>query len=337
MILEVVANIREESVEELLDTLKTFGLAGNVVRTERACYIVTVGTLKVDLRSIGSLPQVRDVFVVPYPYQLVCRDWKVTPSSIELPHGHVIGSGELSLMMGPCSLETPEQVDSILNELSSLSVPIMRGGAFKPRSSPYSFRGLGIEGLSMCYERAHARGIAVVSEVMEPSQIDAMEPFVDIYQVGTRNAQNFNLLHELGRSRKPVLIKRGMSGTLEELLYAAEYIYAGGNEKIILCERGIRTFEKSYRNTLDLNAIPFLKERSHLPIAVDPSHGVGIRRYVEAMSLAAVAAGADALLVEIHPRPEEALSDGDQTLNYSEAHSLVARCRVLAKEIRDFQ
>ena len=269
----------------------------------------------------------RDVHRVSDAYKLVSRKWKVHPTVIDLGGGARLGEGELALIAGPCSIESEEQVRAVAAHLKAHGVHIMRGGAFKPRTSPYSFRGLGIEGLKMFYRAAHEAGIRVISEVLEIAQIKEMYDYVDIYQVGTRNTQNFNLLHELGRVDKPVLIKRGMSGTIEELLQSAEYVFANGNEQLILCERGIRTFEKAYRNTLDLNAVPVLKEKSHLPVLVDPSHGVGVRRYVEPMALAALMAGADGLLVEIHPAPEEAASDGQQTLNFAESAELFRRAR----------
>jgi 3-deoxy-7-phosphoheptulonate synthase len=229
--------------------------------------------------------------------------------------------------MGPCSVEDEEQVISIIRFLKANGVGLMRGGIFKPRSSPYSFRGLGLEGLKIFSSHCKANGIKIVSEVMQVSQIAQMHDYIDIFQVGTRNAQNFNLLDELGKVDKPVLLKRGMSSTVKELLASAEYIFSNGNEKIILCERGIRSFEHAYRNTLDLNAVPYLKEKSHLPVFVDPSHGVGVRAYVEQMSLASVMAGADGLLIEIHEVPERAISDGDQSLNPAEAQRLIRNIR----------
>jgi 3-deoxy-7-phosphoheptulonate synthase len=206
----------------------------------------------------------------------------------------------------------------------------MRTMVFKPRSSPYSFRGVGIEGLKTVSELCKSRGLKIISEVMQVSQIREMHDYVDIFQVGARNTQNFNLLDALGEINKPVLIKRGISGTIEELLQSAEYIFSHGNEKIILCERGIRTFEKSYRNTFDLNAIPILKEKSHLPVVADPSHSIGIRMHVPRMAMAAVIAGADGVMIEVHRDPEKASSDGDQTLNYEEAESLYGNLRSLS-------
>jgi 3-deoxy-7-phosphoheptulonate synthase len=263
--------------------------------------------------------------IVPDSYQLVSRKWRVNPSVIDLGDGVSVKEGELSVMLGPCSIESEEQIESVAKLLSESGVKIMRGGAYKPRSSPYSFRGLGLEGLKLMYSIARKYGLRVISEVLEPSQVEEMYDYIDIYQVGTRNSQNFSLLHELGKVDKAVLIKRGMSGTLEELLNSAEYVYSNGNEKIILCERGIRTYENAYRNTLDINAIPVLKEKTHLPVIVDPSHGIGIRKFVEPIALAAVAAGADGILAEIHPLPEEARSDAFQTLNFEEARNLITK------------
>jgi len=206
----------------------------------------------------------------------------------------------------------------------------MRGGVYKPRSSPYSFRGLGIDGLKLWYQLAHEAGIKIITEVMQVSQIEEMVDYVDIFQVGARNTQNFNLLDELGKVDKPVMIKRGISGTIDELLYSAEYVFSAGNERILLCERGIRTYERASRNTFDINAIPILKEKSHLPVIADPSHGVGIRDFVEPVALASTVAGADGVIFEIHTKPEEAFSDGQQTLNYWESARLIQKLNHLA-------
>jgi 3-deoxy-7-phosphoheptulonate synthase len=203
----------------------------------------------------------------------------------------------------------------------------MRGGVFKPRSSPYAFRGLGVEGLKMWHTLARKAGIKIISEVMQVSQIADMYDYVDIFQVGARNTQNFNLLDELGRVDKPVMIKRGISGTIEELLYSAEYVFAAGNEKLLLCERGIRTYEKASRNTMDVNAIPILKEKTHLPVVADPSHGIGIREFVEPIALAALMAGADGIIYETHQKPEQAASDGQQTLDFEESAKLIKKMR----------
>jgi 3-deoxy-7-phosphoheptulonate synthase len=230
-------------------------------------------------------------------------------------------------MAGPCSIENEEQVKNTIDHLRQNKVQIMRGGVFKPRSSPYAFRGLGVDGLKMWYKLARENGIKIISEVMQVSQIAEMYDYVDVFQVGARNTQNFNLLDELGRVDKPVMIKRGISGTIEELLYSAEYVFSAGNEKLMLCERGIRTYEKASRNTMDVNAIPILKEKTHLPVIADPSHGVGIREYVEPIAMAAVMAGADGIIYETHQKPEEAASDAQQTLDFDESSRLIRKLR----------
>jgi 3-deoxy-7-phosphoheptulonate synthase len=238
-----------------------------------------------------------------------------------------MGGSNLAIMAGPCSIENENQVHQIIDHLVSNGVRIMRGGVFKPRSSPYAFRGLGIEGLKMWHTIARKAGIKIISEVMQVSQIAEMYDYVDVFQVGARNTQNFNLLDELGKVDKAVMIKRGISGTIEELLYSAEYVFAAGNEKLILCERGIRTYERASRNTLDINAIPILKEKTHLPVVADPSHGIGIRDFVEPVAMAAVMAGADGLIYEMHPIPEKAASDAQQTLDFRESESLIRKLR----------
>jgi len=319
----------DAGIEQVRGRVAALGFRVAPVKTQRAQYLVAIGKVDVDIRAIGHLPGVGDVHYVADEYQLVSRKWKVQPTVIDLGDGVTVGEGSFAFMCGPCSIESEAQVQSVVNHLRASGVRIMRGGAFKPRTSPYSFRGLGIDGLQMFYRVAREAGIKVISEVLAVSQIEEMYDYIDIYQVGTRNTQNFTLLHELGRVDKPVLIKRGMSGTLEELLQSAEYVFANGNERLLLCERGIRTFERAYRNTLDLNSVPVLKEKSHLPVIVDPSHGMGLRKFIEPMALAAVAAGADGLLLEIHERPEEATSDGAQTLNFEEATQLLTRCRAI--------
>lgn len=329
MIVQLISEIREESIVAIESFLAKRAFHATRVKTASGDYIIAIGKKEIDLREIGTLEGVKDVHQVTAPYKLVSSQWKVGQSKLVLDNGTKIGAGDFSLMMGPCSLEDENQVHRVAQFLASQGVTVMRGGAFKPRTSPYSFRGLGISGLKMMHEIVRPLGIAIISEVMESSQIDAMYPYVDVYQVGARNTQNFTLLHDLGRVDKAVLIKRGMSGTLDELLQSAEYVFASGNEKIILCERGIRTYEKAYRNTLDLNAVALLKEKSHLPVVVDPSHGIGLRELVPTMALASAAVGADGLLIEIHPEPEKAASDGDQTLNFEEAKGLISRIHKL--------
>ena len=334
MLIQLTENCSEKELQGIHAAIKGLGYKPSPVKTQYASYIICVGKSRVDIRVIGNLPGVRDVHVVSDSSKLVSRQWKVHTTDIPLGEGLSISRSGFTIGMGPCSIENEEQVIGMVAFLKKNGLRLMRGGIFKPRSSPYSFRGLGIEGLKVFSRHCKENGIRIVSEVMQVSQIEEMFDYVDIFQVGTRNAQNFNLLDELGKVDKPVLLKRGMSSTLDELLASAEYIFSNGNEKIILCERGIRTFEKAYRNTLDLNAIPYLKEKSHLPVFSDPSHGVGVRAYVEAMALASVMAGADGLLMEIHDTPERAISDGDQSLNLSEAERAVFRIRETVK-LRD--
>ncbi len=297
------------------------------VKTQAGLYLVGTGKAPFDVRAIGHLPGIKDIHIVSDDYKLVSRKWKVNPTVIDFGQGLQIREGELTLMAGPCSIESEEQVQKTVDHLMAQGVRFMRGGVFKPRSSPYSFRGMGLDGLKMFSDLCRANGIKIVTEVMQVSQIAPMEPYTDVFQVGARNTQNFNLLDELGKVDKPVLLKRGISGTIDELLYSAEYIFSGGNEKLILCERGIRTYETASRNTLDLNAIPILKEKTHLPVIVDPSHGMGIREYVEPMALAAIMAGADGIIYETHEKPEEAASDGAQTLSFSESEKMIQKMR----------
>ncbi|GIV33668.1 MAG: 3-deoxy-7-phosphoheptulonate synthase [Chitinophagales bacterium] len=327
MIIQLKADCTDKQKAAIISKVQAFGYKVNEVTTFERHYLVCVGKADFDIRAIGNLRGVQDVHRVEDANMLVSHQWRVHPTVIRLDDGVEIGRNNLSIIAGPCSIESEEQVQITLDFLQRQHIKLMRGGVFKPRSSPYSFRGLGIEGLKFFSRMARERGIKVVTEVMQVSQIEQMYDYVDVFQVGARNAQNFNLLDELGLVDKPVLLKRGLSTTLEEFLASAEYIFCNGNERIILCERGIRTFEKSYRNTLDLNAVPVLKHKTHLPVIVDPSHGIGIRRFVEPMALAAVMAGADGILVEIHHEPELAYSDGDQTLNFQEAEHLFRKLR----------
>ncbi|HYP50602.1 MAG TPA: bifunctional 3-deoxy-7-phosphoheptulonate synthase/chorismate mutase, partial [Pyrinomonadaceae bacterium] len=334
MIIQCAENIEQNELAILREQIKSFGLKVTEVATQVGRYLIALGSYEVDIRRIGGLKGVKDVHRVSDAYKLVSRKWKVAPTVIDLGDGVRIGDGDFAFMFGPCSLESAAQFESVVEFLNKNGVRIMRGGAFKPRSSPYAFRGLGIEGLKMFSEIARPHGIKLTTEVMDAAQIEAMYPYVDVYQVGTRNAQNFTLLDELGKIDKPVLLKRAMSGTIEELLQAAEYIFMNGNERILLCERGIRTYEKAYRNTLDINAIPVLKEKTHLPVIVDPSHGIGVRRHVEAIALAGLVAGADGAIVEIHETPEKAASDAAQTLNFSETEKLLKKAKAITAAMK---
>lgn len=326
MIIQLNQAISAEEKGTILQTIEQQGCQWKEIQTQLGDYLLVLGKIGFDIRLIGNLPGIRDIHRVTDDYKLVSRKWKTRPTVIDIGDGVSIGD-QLTLIAGPCSIEGEEQIRATVGILEKLNIRIMRGGVFKPRSSPYSYRGAGIDGLKLWHSICHEKGIKIISEVMEMDQIDAMYPYIDIYQVGARNSQNFNLLDALGRVDKPVMIKRGLSGTIDELLYSAEYVFSGGNEKIILCERGIRTYERAYRNTFDINAIPLLKEKSHLPVIADPSHGTGIRKLVEPVALASVAAGADGLMVEIHEIPEKATSDAQQTMDFTEFEKLCSKSR----------
>lgn len=327
MIVQLSSSVTNDQKLAIGSKISSIGYKTNEVKTQHATYLVGIGKKDFDIREIGHMPGIADIHRVSDDYKLVSRKWKVGRTALDLGDGVSIGEGSFTIMAGPCSIETESQVQKTLDHLVSSGVRIMRGGVFKPRSSPYAFRGLGVDGLKMWYTLARKAGIKIISEVMQVSQIADMYPYVDIFQVGARNTQNFNLLDELGKVDKPVMIKRGISGTIEELLYSAEYVFAAGNEKLMLCERGIRTYERASRNTLDINAIPILLEKTHLPVIADPSHGIGIRDFVEPVALAAVMAGADGIIYETHEKPEEALSDGAQTLNFTESAQLIHRMK----------
>ncbi|MDZ4663328.1 MAG: bifunctional 3-deoxy-7-phosphoheptulonate synthase/chorismate mutase [Bacteroidota bacterium] len=328
MIIQLKNKIESNEFATITDVLKETGIKSNFVETQKNKYLVCFTKNEFDIRKFGSLPGVQDVHAVSDDYKLVSKKWKLDCSTVEL-FDTISYTKEPIVMAGPCSVESEDQMEKIVSHLVKNNIKILRGGVFKPRSSPYAFRGLGIEGLKMMHSFCKPNGINIVTEVMQVSQIDEMLPYVDVFQVGARNSQNFNLLDALGSVNKPVLLKRGISGTINELLQSAEYIFSKGNEKIILCERGIRTFEDSYRNTFDINAIQVLKEKSHLPVIADPSHGVGIRDHVSKLALASLVAGADGVIYEVHPSPEEALSDGYQTLNFEESNNLVKQIRNL--------
>ena len=327
MIIQLQSNVNPSDKEAIVRKVRSLDYKTTEVRTQRNTYIVGIGKKDFDIRLIGHMKGIQDIHRVSDDYKLVSRKWKVDRTIIDLGDDVLIANGSLSVMAGPCSIENESQVEKTISHLKSNGVRIMRGGVFKPRSSPYAFRGLGVEGLKMWYELARKAGVKIISEVMQVSQIKEMYDYVDVFQVGARNTQNFNLLDELGKVDKAVMIKRGISGTIEELLYSAEYVFSAGNEKLMLCERGIRTYERASRNTMDLNAIPILKEKTHLPVIADPSHGIGIREYVEPIALAAVMAGADGVIYEAHEKPEEAASDGQQTLDFEESSRLINKLR----------
>jgi 3-deoxy-7-phosphoheptulonate synthase len=336
MIIQLTRDVSTDQFASIKSTIQSFEYKSTEVKTQSGHYLVCIGKKEFDIRELGHMPGIRDIHRVSDDYKLVSRKWKVGETVIDLGDDVTIGNDSLAIMAGPCSIENEKQVELTINHLKSNDVRIMRGGVFKPRSSPYAFRGLGVEGLKMWYQQARASGIKIISEVMQVSQIAEMYDYVDVFQVGARNTQNFNLLDELGKVDKPVMIKRGISGTIEELLYSAEYVFSAGNEKLVLCERGIRTYEKASRNTMDINAIPILKEKTHLPVVADPSHGIGIREFVEPVALAAVMAGADGIIYETHQKPEEAASDGQQTLDFDESSSLIQKLKQARQLLQTF-
>jgi 3-deoxy-7-phosphoheptulonate synthase len=321
----------EEQVQKVIETL--VGAGYDVHRSTGVNYTVLgavgVPRVMVDPGSLELIPGVREVIKISAPYKLVGRTFKSEDTIVNVA-GVEVGGTEVIAMAGPCSVESREQVGIVAKAVRDSGARILRGGAFKPRTSPYSFQGHGEEGLRWMREAADATGLAVISEIMDVRSMEMMLGYVDCLQVGARNMQNYDLLKELGRVRKPVLLKRGLSATIEEWLLSAEYILAGGNGQVILCERGIRTFENATRNTLDLSAIPVVKKKSHLPIVVDPSHGTGLRDKVIPMARAAVAAGADGLLIEVHNNPDKALSDGAQSLYPEQFDRLMSELRIIA-------
>ena len=334
MIVAMQEKATEEQIDAVIDQMVEAGV--NVHRTTGASQTILAGvgpTAGVDLRKFELLSGVLYVHRITAPYKLAGRAFRPEGTVIEFPNGAKIGGEQVAIIAGPCAIESREQIFAIAACVKAAGGGFLRGGAFKPRSSPYAFEGLGIPGLQQMHEAAQAHGLITVSEVMEIAQIDAMLPYVDCFQVGARNMQNFNLLRELGQVRKPILVKRGIAATLEELLLSSEYILSGGNYDVILCERGIRTYETSTRNTMDISAIPVLHKLSHLPITADPSHGTGRRDMVPAMAKAAVAAGADALLIEIHPNADKAASDAAQTLFFDQFEKLVSELRVIAAAV----
>ena len=329
MIIQLYKTINPEDLQSIFNTLESNQYSVTQVKTQFENYLVCIGKQDLDIRIIGHLKGVKDIHRVSDNYKLVSSKWKTENTKIDLGDNVIIGNGNPSLMAGPCSIESEEQVSKIVSHLLKNNINIMRGGVYKPRSSPYAFRGLGIDGLKMMYEQCKPHNIKIITEVMQASQIEDMMECVDIFQVGARNSQNYNLLDALGEVDKPIMIKRGISGTIEELLNSAEYIFSKGNEKLLLCERGIRTFETMYRNTFDINAIQILKDKSHLSVIADPSHGIGIREHVPKLALASLMAGADGIIYEVHEKPEEALSDGQQTLNFIESEKLVKKTELL--------
>ena len=331
MIVAMQDGAKDDQIQHVVEHLVKMGFAVHRTTGVRQTILAAVGARHdFDMRDLEVLPGVQEVYRVTAPYKLAGKSFRPEGTIIDLPYGVKIGGKEVVVMAGPCSVEGRDQFFQVAEMVKNAGAKGVRGGAFKPRSSPYSFQGMGEEGLKIMREAGDKLGLLVVSEVMEISQIPLMMTYVDILQVGARNMQNFNLLRELGKIRKPILLKRGIAATLEELLLSAEYIMAGGNYEVILCERGIRTFETYTRNTMDISAIPVIKKLSHLPMTGDPSHGTGRRDKVPPMALASVAAGADALLLEVHQDPEHALSDGAQSLFPKQFEDLMKQLRLIA-------
>jgi 3-deoxy-7-phosphoheptulonate synthase len=331
MIVAMQEHATEDQICAVIEAMEEAGVHAHRTTGEMQTILAGVGaTAGVDLSKFEVLPGVEHVHRISAPYKLAGKAFRPQGTVVEFANGATMGGEQVAMIAGPCSIENRDQIFVIAEAVAKAGGKFLRGGAFKPRSSPYAFQGMGIPGLQMMHEAAQAYGLAVVSEVMEISQIKAMMPYVDCFQVGARNMQNFNLLRELGKVETPVLLKRGLAATIEELLLSSEYILAGGNYNVILCERGIRTFETATRNTMDIAAIPVLKKLSHMPVVGDPSHGTGRRDMVAPMARAAVAAGADAILVEIHPNADKAASDAAQTLYLDQFQKLVGELRVIA-------
>ena len=326
----------EESLKHLVKKLESKGLSANISRgTERTIVGVIGDTSRVteeEEDAIRAMADVENVMRIIKPYKLASREFKADNTIIDIK-GAMIGGKKIVVMAGPCSVENKMMIIRVAEDVRKAGASFIRGGAFKPRTSPYAFQGLGEEGLQYLAEAREKTGLPVVTELMDPRDLEAMVKYADVIQIGARNMQNFRLLLEVGSVKKPVLLKRGLSSTIKEWLMSAEYIMSRGNHDVILCERGIRTFETATRNTLDLSAVPVLKRLTHLPVVVDPSHGVGKRDLVAPMAKAAVAAGADGLMIEVHTNPEEAMSDGEQSLRPGDFGALMAELRPVAAAV----
>ncbi len=334
MVVVMHAEATDVQIQNVIDRLVSHGFSIHRSTGESHTVLGAVGVHPdFDPRDIELLEGVREVVRITQPYKLASRQWRPEGTIVDLGKGVKIGGPEVVVAAGPCAVESEFQINTIAESVARAGARILRGGAFKPRSSPYTFQGMGEEGLKLMRTAADRNGLLVVSEVMDPSQVDLLMQYVDLLQVGARNMQNYHLLRALGEVRKPVLLKRGLSATIEELLLSAEYIMSGENYNVILCERGIRTFETSTRNTFDIAAIPVIQKLSHLPIVADPSHGTGRRDKVAPMARAAVAAGGDGLLIEVHHDPEHALSDGAQSLFPDQFAKLMTELRIIAPAV----
>lgn len=323
-----------EEIERVVETIGEMGYGAQPIPGRQRTAIGLVGNDgRVQSARLEGLPGVREVIKVSKPYKQVSREWRDEDTLVELGNGTVLGGKEVVLMAGPCAVEGREQILEIASRVRDAGANVLRGGAFKPRTSPYSFQGLGENGLELLALARDRTGLAVVTEAVDSESVTLVAQYADIVQIGARNMQNYPLLKRAGRAGKPVLLKRGMSATINELLLAAEYLLSAGNPNVVLCERGVRSFDTQTRNLLDLTAIPLVKSLTHLPIVADPSHGTGVRTKVTPMARAAVAAGADGLVVEVHPDPPTALSDGAQSLYPEQFAELVSQCGPIAEAI----
>jgi 3-deoxy-7-phosphoheptulonate synthase len=333
VVMKKAAALKE--IAEVVKLIESLGFTAHVSKGEEKTVIGILGDdRRVSKDVVIDLPGVEDVITILKPYKLVSRDFKPLDTIIRV-NGVAIGDGGFVVMAGPCSVESREQVLETARFVKANGAHVLRGGAYKPRTSPYSFQGLGVQGLELLAEAKQETGLPVVTEVLSPEDVQVVGEYADILQIGARNMQNFALLKAIGQVKKPVLLKRGMSATIEEFLLAAEYLMAGQNAEIILCERGIRTFETYTRNTLDIAAVPVIKKLSHLPIIVDPSHATGKRDLVAPMARAALAAGADGLMVEVHPEPEKAMSDGPQSLRFDDFRHMMRELEQIAAALRN--
>ena len=334
MLIVMQHNATPEEIRAVIAQIEDMGYQARPMPGRQRTAVGLVGNDgKVDAGRLSALPGVLDIIHVTQPYKQVSREWSPENTVIRLSGGLTIGGGEIVVMAGPCSVESEKQILEAAHAVRDAGAVILRGGAFKPRTSPYSFQGLGKKGLQLLARAREETGLLIVTEAIDSEGVDLVAEVADIIQIGARNMQNYSLLKAAGRAKKPVLLKRGLAATITELLLSAEYLFAEGNRQVILCERGIRGFDPATRNVFDLTAIPVVHKLSHLPIVADPSHGTGLRDKVTPMARAAIAAGADGLLIEVHPHPERALSDGAQSLNPEQFSELMNQCRAIAEVI----
>ncbi|HOW59867.1 MAG TPA: 3-deoxy-7-phosphoheptulonate synthase [Candidatus Omnitrophota bacterium] len=334
MIIVLKKNATPQELEHICQKVRELGLTPQVSRGIERTVIGVIGQEeKLQVQPLEAFPGVESVMSILKPYKLASRDYKNENTEFEMTHGVKVGAKKIVVMAGPCSVENYDMLLHLAKSVKKAGATFLRGGAFKPRTSPYSFQGLGEEGLKYLRQAADETGLLVVTEVMDTRQVELVSQYADMLQIGARNMQNFDLLKECGMTKKPVLLKRGLSATVKDLLMSAEYLLSRGNFKVMLAERGIRTFETATRNTLDLNAIPVIKKETHLPVLVDPSHGTGYRDFVTPMAMAGVAAGCDGLMVEVHPCPEEAKSDGEQSVVPGQFEEMMRKVRLVAQAV----